>query len=124
MGRDPAHRLMRRQDAPAWLEWPAEVQALRGAKQLDGDDVIRQVERVLQLDRRRRAHADEVLHPSGGRDGVNTRRVRQHFDLVDQRGGGVLRDHVPRSDAWVWRHEERYRIWTCVPVMWPDEVIR
>jgi hypothetical protein len=106
---------MRAGDAFARLKRLAELQSLRGADQLDGDDTTGQRQQLLELDGGGRAHADEVFHARRGGDRINTGRMRQHLDLVHQRRRDILRDHIARVQARLWRQERLEGVLAGIP---------
>ena len=77
----------------------AQVEALGGADELDGQDALGVLEDAAQVEGRDRAHRDVVLLVGRGGDGVGRGRVRQHLRLRGQGGRRVLQDHEPRIEA-------------------------
>ena len=89
------------------LERRAQVEGAGGGEHLDGDDPGQAVDRTAQLARGRPAHRDVVLLHRAGGDRVDRGRDRQPLQLGDDRGLGVLRDHVAAVDARVAGEERR-----------------
>ena len=68
---------------------------------------VEPVDRAAQLAGGRPAHRDVVLLHRAGGDRVDGGRHREPLQLRDDRGLGVLRDHVPAVDAGVVGEERR-----------------
>src|SRR5688500_11664836 len=60
-----------------------EVESLRGAQRLDGEDLFGAIHGVAQVERAGGAHADVVLLVRAGRDAVDRRRMGKRLQLVD-----------------------------------------
>src|SRR6478735_2168991 len=89
------------------LERPPQVERPCGGEHLDRDDPGQAVDGAAQLAGRRPAHRDVVLLHGAGGDRVDGGRHREALELGDDRGLGVLGDHVAAVDAGVVGQERR-----------------
>ena len=87
-----------------------QVQRPGRGEDLDREHPGQAVDGPAQLARRRPAHRHVVLLHRRGGDGVDARRAREPLQLRDDRGLGVLRDHVPAVDPGVVGEERRQAV--------------
>ena len=104
-----------RRDDGAGRRAPASSGARRsmragGGQQLDRQHAGEAVDRAAQLAGGRPAHRDVVLLHRRARDRVDRGRDREPLQLGDDRGLGVLRDHVAAVDARVVGEERRQAV--------------
>ena len=105
---DPlAHRGERRGTAGAGLQRRAQVEPVRGARQLDREDAREVGERGAQLACGRPAHRDVILLHRARRQRADARGARQPAVLGDERGLRVLGDHEAGVDARLGGEERR-----------------
>ena len=91
----------------------AEVEGAGRGEHLDRDDPGEPVDGAAELAGGGPAHRDVVLLHRARRDRVDARGGGEPLHLRDDRGLGVLRDHVPGVDARVVGEERRHR--GCAP---------
>ena len=85
-------------EARAGFERPAQVDALGGGQQLDGDDLAAVPGDLRQAACRVGRHGDVVLLVRRGRQTVDARRMGQPLVFAGQRGGGDLGVHEARVE--------------------------
>src|SRR5581483_5508948 len=105
----------------AGLEWQTEVEHLRGAEEFNGDDLARLLQNTQHFVGAGGSHAVEVFHARARWDGVDAGGMRQHFDLVGERGRDILDDHKAGVEAGIGGQEKWGAVF--VPIVGSHEIV-